>query len=46
MLGEHSPANFSLPQEFLYEPNAPLLKSGGVDYLCDLLHISKLHPNL
>ncbi|WP_396181132.1 class I SAM-dependent methyltransferase [Flavobacterium sp.] len=44
-LGEHSPASFSLPQEFLYEPNAPLLKSGGVDYLCDVLHISKLHPH-
>ena len=45
ILGEHSPARFSLPQEFLYEPNAPLLKSGGVDYLCDVLHISKLHPH-
>jgi THUMP domain-like len=45
ILGEHSPARFSLPQEFLYEPNAPLLKSGGVDYLCDALHISKLHPH-
>ena len=45
ILGEHSPANFSLPQDFLYEPNAPLLKSGGVDYLCDALHISKLHPH-
>ena len=44
-LGEHSPANFGLPQEFLYEPNAPLLKSGGVDYLCDALHITKLHPH-
>ena len=45
ILGEHTPARFSLPQEFLYEPNAPLLKSGGVDYLCDALHISKLHPH-
>lgn len=45
MLGEHSPANFSLPQEFLYEPNAPLLKSGGVDYLCEFLKITKLHPH-
>ncbi|WP_396217397.1 class I SAM-dependent methyltransferase [Flavobacterium sp.] len=45
ILGNHTPARFSLPQEFLYEPNAPLLKSGGVDYLCDALHISKLHPH-
>lgn len=45
ILGEHTPARFSLPQEFLYEPNAPLLKSGGVDYLCDALHITKLHPH-
>ena len=45
ILGEHTPARFSLPQDFLYEPNAPLLKSGGVDYLCDELHITKLHPN-
>ena len=45
ILGNHTPARFSLPQEFLFEPNAPLLKSGGVDYLCDALHISKLHPH-
>ncbi|WP_396153158.1 class I SAM-dependent methyltransferase [Flavobacterium sp.] len=45
ILGEHTPARFSLTQEFLYEPNAPLLKSGGVDYLCDALHITKLHPH-
>ena len=45
MLGEHSPANFGLPKQFLYEPNASLLKSGGVDYLCDALHISKLHSH-
>jgi 16S rRNA G966 N2-methylase RsmD len=45
ILGKHTPARFSLPQEFLFEPNAPLLKSGGVDYLCDALHISKLHPH-
>jgi 16S rRNA G966 N2-methylase RsmD len=45
ILGEHTPARFSLPQEFLFEPNAPLLKSGGVDYLCDALHITKLHPH-
>ncbi len=45
ILGEHSPANFGLPKQFLYEPNAPLLKSGGVDYLCDALHITKLHPH-
>ncbi len=45
ILGEHTPARFSLPQEFLYEPNAPLLKSGGVDYLCEALHITKLHPH-
>jgi 16S rRNA G966 N2-methylase RsmD len=45
ILGNHTPARFSLPQEFLYEPNAALLKSGGVDYLCDALQISKLHPH-
>ena len=45
ILGEHSPANFGLPKQFLYEPNAPLLKYGGVNYLCDALHITKLHPH-
>ena len=45
ILGEHSPASFSLPKQYLCEPNASLLKSGGVDYLCEFLHISKLHPH-
>ena len=45
ILGQNTPTTFALPQIFLYEPNAPLLKSGCVDNLSKNLNVSKLHPH-
>lgn len=45
ILGNNSAATFALPNMFLYEPNAPLLKSGCSDNLCHALNIDKLHPH-
>ncbi len=45
ILGNHLPATFSLPEQFLYEPNAAVLKSGLVDTLSNTLKINKLHPH-
>ena len=33
------------PRQYLYEPNASLLKAGAFRYLCQLYPIVKLHPN-
>ncbi|WP_299755832.1 hypothetical protein [uncultured Pontibacter sp.] len=33
------------PQEFVYEPNAAILKAGAYRYLGQHLHLNKLHPN-
>ena len=43
ILGNHLPATFGLPDMFLYEPNAAILKSGLVDSLSNILNINKLH---
>lgn len=45
ILGQNTPASFALPNMFLYEPNAPLLKSGCSDNLSKTLGIDKLHPH-
>lgn len=45
ILGQSTPATFALPNMFLYEPNAPLLKSGCSDNLSKTLEIEKLHPH-
>lgn len=45
ILGKNTPTTFALPQMFLYEPNAPLLKSGCSDNLSKTLGIDKLHPH-
>lgn len=45
ILGKHLPATFGLPEMFLYEPNAAILKSGLVDTLSNTLQINKLHPH-
>lgn len=45
VLGQNSPTTFALPNMFLYEPNAPLLKSGCSDDLSKILKIDKLHPH-
>jgi hypothetical protein len=45
ILGQNTPTTFALPKMFLYEPNAPLLKSGGSDNLSKVLGVDKLHPH-
>lgn len=45
ILGKNTPTTFALPNMFLYEPNAPLLKSGCSDNLSKTLGIYKLHPH-
>lgn len=45
ILGQNTPTTFALPNQFLYEPNAPLLKSGCSDNLSKTLAIDKLHPH-
>jgi hypothetical protein len=37
--------NYVLPQIFLYEPNAAILKSGGFDLISSYFNISKLHQH-
>lgn len=32
-------------QDFLYEPNAAIMKSGGINLLSEFYQINKLHPN-
>ncbi len=38
-------ATFSLPEHFLYEPNASIMKSGGFNSLAENFNLSKLHQN-
>lgn len=38
-------ANFSKPLDFLYEPNAAILKSGGFNILTSVLSVAKLHKH-
>jgi len=38
-------ASYSLPQNYLYEPNAAILKSGAFDLVSERFNIPKLHPN-
>jgi len=45
ILGRNTPTTFALPKMFLYEPNAPLLKSGCSDNLSKTYGIDKLHPH-
>lgn len=45
ILGRNTPTTFALPKMFLYEPSAPLLKSGCSDNLSKTFGIDKLHPH-
>lgn len=40
-----APVEFSLPEPFLYEPNAALLKAGAFRLLATRFGLRKLHPN-
>ena len=44
-LNEEYVASFSLPQNFLYEPNVALLKSGNFNAISNLFGVAKLHPH-
>ena len=41
---ETEPAIASLPEQYLYEPNASILKAGIQDALCEAYDVRKLHP--
>lgn len=43
--GEKNEATFSLPEKYLYEPNAAILKSGGFNNISCKLKVNKLHKN-
>ena len=45
VFGQNTPTTFDLPNMFLFEPNAPLLKSGCSDNLSKTLNVDKLHPH-
>ena len=42
---EASEATYSPPQEYLYEPNAAILKSGAFDLVSEKFELNKLHKN-
>ncbi|MDC7999919.1 class I SAM-dependent methyltransferase [Aequorivita todarodis] len=42
---EAATAKYSLPQKYLYEPNAAILKSGAFDLISEKLKVNKLHKN-
>lgn len=42
---EAAQATYTDPQQYIYEPNAAILKAGAYRYLGQYLQLSKLHPN-
>lgn len=40
-----NPSKFNLPQKYLFEPNAAIMKSGGFDEVSHFFKINKLHPH-
>ena len=42
---EPATANYRLPQKYLYEPNAAILKSGAFNLVSEKLGVGKLHQN-
>ena len=46
-LSEEQTANatYSSPKQYLYEPNAAILKSGAFQYVSNFYKLDKLHPN-
>lgn len=42
---ESAEATFSLPQKYLFEPNAAIMKSGAFDLISEKLKLPKLHKN-
>jgi hypothetical protein len=42
---QNAKASFSMPLQFLYEPNAALMKSGAFNWLSEHFKVFKLHKN-
>ncbi|WP_242923687.1 class I SAM-dependent methyltransferase [Pontibacter liquoris] len=42
---EAAQVTYTDPLEYIYEPNAAILKAGAYRYLAQHLHLDKLHPN-
>lgn len=42
---ENVSINYALPQKYLYEPNAAILKAGGFRSVAHQYHLAKLHPS-
>ena len=42
---KHTQAIFSEPEDYLYEPNAAILKAGAFNTISEKLKLNKLHPN-
>lgn len=42
---EHATVTYSLPQTYIYEPNAAILKAGGFKSTAQAYHLHKLHRN-
>ncbi len=43
--GNRGRPEYGLPQKFLYEPNAAILKSGAFDLISEIFQVKKLHNN-
>lgn len=43
--GVSAKSNYSLPQKYLYEPNAAILKSGAFHQVSEKFKVNKLHPH-
>ena len=42
---DDTPSTLSLPQKYLYEPNAPIMKSGGFEEVGTFFKINKIHKH-
>lgn len=42
---ENAETDYKLPQEFLYEPNAAIMKSGAFNLISEKFKLNKLHKN-
>lgn len=40
-----TPPSYGLPEEYLYEPNSAIMKSGGFDAVSSVFKLNKLHAN-
>lgn len=45
LLSDKSSANYNLPKQYLYEPNAAVMKSGGFNEVGFQFDLNKLHPH-